>query len=799
MSEGQTVRQRLELDTSGYDAKLKASGDISEAVARKQEQASLRAQRAWEKELVAQDRRLQKEQAVARQKELSALKADILARSETSAADAAARQEAALAKLTAALSGEAGAADQATSANTRLAGAHRSAAGGAGELTNATRAVSGGFQELEGRIPIRALERFLSTSLGLSSVLAGAFEVVGAVALLGIVVELSRKAYEAEQNFVHLKSAIQGLGELQINVDKTVGQTNDAIEGKVENILEHTAGKPAALQQKYRYDAAKPVDLESYFYSDQYKKLPDDVKVNYESRFKTIQPQDVSKRLAELREESQKLHEAAADAANPANFGMVAPKVAGFGPQKGRDYADYYKTRATVVDQLIPQVQGKSDLRSANLQSIQIDAGDAQQQEKDKAARKAEEAQRKAEEAARKAQERYRQNVEKQHSAQEAQLTDLKSHQDVSAVDEYTFWQKMAAAPNVYPENLQRIKARSAELYQEMGRQINELLKGYDEANKRAAAQQAEAMRTGERMMDEWGAVDAKRAEAAAKLRDVGEQNQAAMQELVRGHELATGAISKYDSAQMAATDHAKKYAAQLAQIETDRQAELGKIDKSSPMADDQAKTINATYDAKQQTVQGEADRTALADKWEADQQTAVGGFLSALKEISAAGRDFASQTKSLTTSMANDINETLLNMLTSNKSARQLLKGLGADLAKKAAGAALGIGESSLLHLIPGFATGVDNFGGGPAWVGENGPELLNLPRGASVTPNGKSMAALGGNQYHFKVDARGSTDPAGTMAMVQMGIKQSLPHIVSTTIKAHKDMDSRRNPAGR
>ena len=51
-----------------------------------------------------------------------------------------------------------------------------------------------------------------------------------------------------------------------------------------------------------------------------------------------------------------------------------------------------------------------------------------------------------------------------------------------------------------------------------------------------------------------------------------------------------------------------------------------------------------------------------------------------------------------------------------------------------------------SFLGGIPGFADGVQNFGGGPALVGERGPELVNLPRGSSVTPNG-----AGGNTYVF------------------------------------------------
>lgn len=42
-------------------------------------------------------------------------------------------------------------------------------------------------------------------------------------------------------------------------------------------------------------------------------------------------------------------------------------------------------------------------------------------------------------------------------------------------------------------------------------------------------------------------------------------------------------------------------------------------------------------------------------------------------------------------------------------------------------------------LPSIPALAKGTDNFGGGPALIGEKGPEILNLPKGSSVTPNNK------------------------------------------------------------
>jgi hypothetical protein len=68
----------------------------------------------------------------------------------------------------------------------------------------------------------------------------------------------------------------------------------------------------------------------------------------------------------------------------------------------------------------------------------------------------------------------------------------------------------------------------------------------------------------------------------------------------------------------------------------------------------------------------------------------------------------------------------------------------------------------------IPGFANGVSNFSGGPAIVGERGPELVNLPRGSSVTPN----SALGGVSVSVSVDARGSffDTPTGQARFARM-----------------------------
>lgn len=63
--------------------------------------------------------------------------------------------------------------------------------------------------------------------------------------------------------------------------------------------------------------------------------------------------------------------------------------------------------------------------------------------------------------------------------------------------------------------------------------------------------------------------------------------------------------------------------------------------------------------------------------------------------------------------------------------------------LAMKNAGATGGLSPKALG--LPAFAEGVQNFGGGMAIVGERGPELVNLPRGSDVIPNGQ----LGGGSH--------------------------------------------------
>ncbi|HEV2125083.1 MAG TPA: phage tail tape measure protein, partial [Chloroflexota bacterium] len=59
---------------------------------------------------------------------------------------------------------------------------------------------------------------------------------------------------------------------------------------------------------------------------------------------------------------------------------------------------------------------------------------------------------------------------------------------------------------------------------------------------------------------------------------------------------------------------------------------------------------------------------------------------------------------------------------------------------------------------LIPAFAEGVRGFAGGLALVGEQGPEIVGLPRGADVYSHRESRQMVGGDTIHVHVNVEGS-----------------------------------------
>ncbi|MFK4507220.1 hypothetical protein [Bradyrhizobium daqingense] len=89
----------------------------------------------------------------------------------------------------------------------------------------------------------------------------------------------------------------------------------------------------------------------------------------------------------------------------------------------------------------------------------------------------------------------------------------------------------------------------------------------------------------------------------------------------------------------------------------------------------------------------------------------------------------------------------------------------------------------------VPFFASGTNSAPGGLAVVGEEGPELVNLPRGSQVIPNDALKAGVGGSvsaPVTISIDARGADQAGLARLQVQLAqLKAELPARVVETVK--------------
>lgn len=84
-------------------------------------------------------------------------------------------------------------------------------------------------------------------------------------------------------------------------------------------------------------------------------------------------------------------------------------------------------------------------------------------------------------------------------------------------------------------------------------------------------------------------------------------------------------------------------------------------------------------------------------------------------------------------------------------------LVAIGAGVALIALGSSISKSVSKLGDSkLPGFATGVQNFKGGMAIVGERGPEIVNLPQGSDVIPNHKTKGMFSDSGGGFIAETR-------------------------------------------
>lgn len=165
-------------------------------------------------------------------------------------------------------------------------------------------------------------------------------------------------------------------------------------------------------------------------------------------------------------------------------------------------------------------------------------------------------------------------------------------------------------------------------------------------------------------------------------------------------------------------------------------------IDANHAMADEVTAAAEALYDAEEATRLAEEAVKALQD---------------AIQTVAEAGLDaFESWVTGAKT--AEEAVKDLIAQLILAEARALILSGI----ARLTGGPAQALGPIATIigNMIGNNAQGTNNWRGGLTWVGERGPELLNLPRGSQVIPNHR---AANSNSMVFSpvthIDARGSS----------------------------------------
>ena len=91
------------------------------------------------------------------------------------------------------------------------------------------------------------------------------------------------------------------------------------------------------------------------------------------------------------------------------------------------------------------------------------------------------------------------------------------------------------------------------------------------------------------------------------------------------------------------------------------------------------------------------------------------------------------------------------------NKRGESMHEGYGYD---PATGQYYDIATGNYIYNTGWNAGGTENWRGGLTWVGESGPELVNLPQGSQVRTAQESEQAVGGDSYYFNVNVRDLED---------------------------------------
>jgi hypothetical protein len=182
----------------------------------------------------------------------------------------------------------------------------------------------------------------------------------------------------------------------------------------------------------------------------------------------------------------------------------------------------------------------------------------------------------------------------------------------------------------------------------------------------------------------------------------------------------------------------------------------------------------------------GISDNAPMADAAMGDLSDTIGGSTDSL----------VSRMESFRSSAESAFTGLVTGALTFNEALSQVLSSLAEMLAKSAFSGLFGdsLAGGGLLSGIFGHANGTPSAPGGWTMVGERGPELVNMPRGAQVLSAQETrgvMSGGGSGGISLTIDARGAQ--AGVAEQIDAKLRAVIPSIVNLSKQAVADARKR------
>ena len=223
------------------------------------------------------------------------------------------------------------------------------------------------------------------------------------------------------------------------------------------------------------------------------------------------------------------------------------------------------------------QAQGPNSALAADAEGVLASLKNEQREELASQQNAAAEGQSAKDEAAKKAAAQAKtaaaQLLEAQKKAMQDALDAMKADHEVSVGETLGYWTRMVDSATHGSDLYKFALGRMGEANQEFYRWMDEAGRKLDEDAKKKVDAIKRWDDMAQRLSDELDAEASHVADAQAKLSEANAKNTFELSAMTRAHELATGAITTHDAAIQEAADHAAEYAAQLAALQSQKNA----------------------------------------------------------------------------------------------------------------------------------------------------------------------------------------------------------------------------------